>query len=158
MLINEIYQAFYALRNFVGENSHDAKEIATLAFEDTLALNANENEDILRIEELMDLVYAKDVNNDAEVEHALFVLCDKSKVMRELVEFQEKSEFVCNRLFKTIVATRPGSNVDGMVYTYDRITYEENVVLIFNNGHERKVNVTADSKWAIIKDVMAALE
>ena len=66
--------------------------------------------------------------------------------------WEDKAEIV-DRLQNLLKATRAGSDIDRLVLGGDRKT----VTIRSGDGSERRVNIEADSGYAIIKDVMNAI-
>ena len=66
--------------------------------------------------------------------------------------WEDKAEIV-DRLQNLLKATRAGNDIDRLVLSGDR----KAVTIRRRGGSERRVNVEADSGYAIIKDVMNAL-
>lgn len=66
--------------------------------------------------------------------------------------WEDKAEIV-DRLQNLLKATRAGSDIDRLVLGGDR----KAVTIRHRDGSERRVNIEADSGYAIIKDVMNAL-
>lgn len=66
--------------------------------------------------------------------------------------WEDKAEIVA-RLEKLLEATRAGSGIDGLELSEDRST----VVIRYTNGTWQRVNIVADSGYAIIKDVLYAI-
>ena len=67
--------------------------------------------------------------------------------------WEDKAEIV-DRLQNLLKATRAGNDIDRLVLGGDRKT----VTIRRGDGSERRVNIEADSGYAIIKDVMNALQ
>lgn len=65
----------------------------------------------------------------------------------------ENKENIVNKLKELLMETEAGSNIADMVLSgdYDKVT------IIFREGGSREVDVTGDSGYAIIMDVMKAL-
>jgi hypothetical protein len=68
---------------------------------------------------------------------------------------EENKEEIVQKLFEVLRITRAGSNLTSMEYKEEG--YDEYVVLTFDNGYSRMVNVSADSGKAMINDVLRYL-
>lgn len=71
--------------------------------------------------------------------------------------FVEDKLEICNALLQTLRLTRDGRDISYIVYENSPMRREEIVTLEFNDGNIRKINVTADSGTALIRDVLKAL-
>lgn len=85
-------------------------------------------------------VYGYYINTDAE---------------RAANERKQKADYVKRYLVPLLRAT--SDTIAAAVYTYDKNTHEEYVVLTFKNGYTKRKCVTADSLSAMVVDVMQGL-
>ena len=69
-------------------------------------------------------------------------------------EFEQKRQFVTRELSRCIVASHEG--VNHLEFEYHE-GGEESVIIRFDNGYIKTVNVTGDSSPAIMIDVLRAL-
>lgn len=75
-----------------------------------------------------------------------------------LQEMIEKRLFVENELSAMLRRACRGDWFVGLTYAFDGANEIVTVMYSLNDGrHETDVNVTADSRWAIAKDVMKAV-
>ena len=68
-------------------------------------------------------------------------------------EGKEDKEEITNRLFDVLHMTREFMELETLIYLKD----QEKVVARFEDGHEKKINVAADSGIQLIEDVMGRL-
>lgn len=71
-------------------------------------------------------------------------------------EDPENKTMICAWLTATLALTRQCSDLTLLTYKKDETTGEETVTAHFANG-QKKINVTADSGVAMIKDILRAL-
>ena len=76
---------------------------------------------------------------------------------RMLGETEDKGK-IAEELGKVIRMTRAGSDLLFLIYIIDAYTLDETVTAYFASGGTKRVNVTADSGWALIRDVAAQLD
>ena len=67
----------------------------------------------------------------------------------------ENKEEIVQKLFEVLRITKAGSNLIAM--EYEEEIYDEYVILTFDKGYRRIVDVTADSGKALINDVLRYL-
>lgn len=65
---------------------------------------------------------------------------------------KEYKQAICDLLLVTLNATRDGRDVVSLDYIKTDVS--EEVVVTFENGHQKRVNVACDSGTAMIKDIM----
>ena len=74
-----------------------------------------------------------------------------------MMYFYEDKETVVNMLFQTLKQTIAG--VDLVEMRYEMLNnYDEIVVLIYENGYRKSVNVSCDSGLALMRGVLRALD
>lgn len=66
-------------------------------------------------------------------------------------EIKNKQGFVENELCMTL--QRADNSIDEVLYNYDEAKASETVFVIYKNGYKKEINVTGDSKIAIMLDV-----
>ena len=64
---------------------------------------------------------------------------------------ENKKAFVENEL--SMALERADNSIDKVLYNYDEAKASETVFVIYKSGYKRKINVTGDSKIAIMLDV-----
>ena len=64
---------------------------------------------------------------------------------------ENKKSFVENEL--SMVLKRADNSIDKVLYNYDEAKASETVFVIYKNGYKKEINVTGDSKIAIMFDV-----
>lgn len=64
---------------------------------------------------------------------------------------ENKKSFVENEL--SMVLKRADNSIDKVLYNYDEAKASETVFVIYKNGYKKEINVTGDSKIAIMLDV-----
>ena len=67
---------------------------------------------------------------------------------------KEDKKWVCSYLYAALKATRHCSDLEDLIYYPDT----EEVIAVWENGSRKVINVACDSGWAMIKDIMRALE
>ena len=67
---------------------------------------------------------------------------------------KENTFILCQRLLKLVQATRAGADVVDIEYFRNNHTDDAHVNIIWASGHIKRVDVTADSGIAMIKDVL----
>lgn len=70
-------------------------------------------------------------------------------------ELAEKSRFV--KEFYEPLAKQINNAIKELVYVFDSITYEETLVVIYDSGYKKLINVTCDSLRAIVFDSIIKL-
>lgn len=68
---------------------------------------------------------------------------------------KSKQGFVENELCMAL--QRADNSIDEVIYDYDEEHDSETVLILYRNGNRKEVNVTADSKLAIMLDVSSVL-
>ena len=63
----------------------------------------------------------------------------------------DKKTFVENEL--SMALKRADNSIDEVFYCYDEAKASETVFVIYKSGYKREINVTGDSKIAIMLDV-----
>ena len=69
------------------------------------------------------------------------------------MEKRENKQEICNALVKVLKLTRDASDVADLIYNADN----ETVLVLFNLGGVRLINVAMDSGVAMIRDIMRGL-
>lgn len=64
---------------------------------------------------------------------------------------ENKKSFVENEL--SMALERADNSIDKVLYNYDEAKASETVFVIYKNGYKKEINVTGDSKIAIMLDV-----
>lgn len=64
---------------------------------------------------------------------------------------ENKKSFVENEL--SMALERADNSIDKVLYNYDEAKASETVFVIYKSGYKREINVTGDSKIAIMLDV-----
>ena len=64
---------------------------------------------------------------------------------------KSKQGFVENELCMAL--QRADNSIDKVLYNYDEAKASETVFVIYKNGYKKEINVTGDSKIAIMLDV-----
>ena len=64
---------------------------------------------------------------------------------------ENKKSFVENEL--SMALEKADNSIDKVLYNYDEAKASETVFVIYKSGYKRKINVTGDSKIAIMLDV-----
>ena len=64
---------------------------------------------------------------------------------------ENKKSFVENEL--SMALKRADNSIDKVLYNYDEAKASETVFVIYKNGYKKEINVTGDSKIAIMFDV-----
>ena len=64
---------------------------------------------------------------------------------------ENKKSFLENML--SMALERAGNSIDKVLYNYDEAKASETVFVIYKSGYKREINVTGDSKIAIMLDV-----
>ena len=67
---------------------------------------------------------------------------------------KENTFILCQRLLKLVQATRAGADVIDIEYFGNDHTDDAHVDITWVSGHTKRVDVTADSGIAMIKDVL----
>lgn len=71
---------------------------------------------------------------------------------------ENKSEITA-RLFEAVKATRAGEDIANMEYVNDPNSFgREHVVITYQTGYIKRVNVACDSGAALIRDVMREVD
>lgn len=70
---------------------------------------------------------------------------------------RENKARIVNQLFRLLRMTRDQEALVGLEYHKNEQTHDETVVATYRSGREQKINVTADSGIAMIRDVVRAL-
>ena len=151
-----IYEAFYDLRSIsdeVNNNAHGTeREIATQAFVDYVDFGDENTEAMTSfLESLGDL-------NNPDYRDGLITLRYESDFFNEVYKnvsrqsevLEEKREFVNCEL--TSLIYKVGNSIARLIYQYDN--GDEFVTIEYRNGHNQKVDVTADSLIALARDVL----
>lgn len=68
----------------------------------------------------------------------------------------ENKKRICVRLLGTLNLTRAGTGIVGL--EYEDHDGDESVVIRYVGGKSRRIDVTADSGTALIKDIIRAIE
>ena len=71
---------------------------------------------------------------------------------------REDKREVCEKLLQTLQVTRHLDDLVDLEYSGILTSGDEYVTAFFQNGSRKTINVTHDSGWALIKDVMKGLE
>ena len=71
---------------------------------------------------------------------------------------KENAFILCQRLLKLVQATRAGADVVDIEYFSNNHTDDAHVDITWASGHTKRVDVTADSGIAMIKDVLRHIE
>ena len=71
---------------------------------------------------------------------------------------KENTFILCQRLLKLVQATRAGTDVVDIEYFCNDHTDDAHVDITWASGHTKRVDVTADSGIAMIKDVLRHIE
>lgn len=69
----------------------------------------------------------------------------------------EDKRKICSLLLPVIQATRAGWDVTELEYCDNEFTDDEYVRIRFASGYTKKIDVTADSGTAMIKDIIKGL-
>jgi len=73
--------------------------------------------------------------------------------------FEAKKNFVARELSRCIAASHPGVvNLEYHLLDDGDRVQDEIVIIRFDSGYPKRVNVTADSLHAIVSDVLSALD
>lgn len=65
----------------------------------------------------------------------------------------EDKQTICDHLCKALRATRYGRDI--VVLTYAALSEtEERVIVTYKSGYSREINVSCDSGYAMIRDIM----
>lgn len=70
----------------------------------------------------------------------------------------ENKKDICEKLMKTLQATRYFKDLTGLEYSGVLPDGEEYVNALFRDGGRKTINVTCDSGYALIEDVMKGLK
>lgn len=71
---------------------------------------------------------------------------------------REDKTLITRKLFECLKCTRAGAEIEGLTYEGEsKLLGEEYVVIHYNNGYIRRVNVHMDSGTALISDVMSQI-
>lgn len=70
------------------------------------------------------------------------------------VNTMENKQAICNELCKVLQMTKYGADIVGLYYTDRGEEYPESVIVQYKCGYTKEVNVTMDSGYAMIKDIM----
>ena len=65
---------------------------------------------------------------------------------------EENKVEITQKLCELLQMTRFGADIAKMDYVTEN--YDETVIVTFNNGYQKRINVTADSGRAMIADVV----
>ena len=71
---------------------------------------------------------------------------------------KENTFILCQRLLKLVQATRAGADVIDIEYFSNDFTDDAHVDITWASGYTKRVDVTADSGIAMIKDVLRHIE
>ena len=71
---------------------------------------------------------------------------------------KENTFILCQRLLKLVQATKSGTNVIDIEYFDNGKTDDAHVDITWASGYTKRVDVTADSGIAMIKDVLRHIE
>ena len=66
----------------------------------------------------------------------------------------ENKEEIVKRLKLLLIVTRAGSNIADLILSEE----QDKVVILFRHGGCREVNVAADSGYALVIDVLTAIQ
>lgn len=66
----------------------------------------------------------------------------------------EDKQIICDKLLATLQATRGGSDLESIQYEVSKDGIVEIVTLTHTGGWQKRINVSADSGVAMIRDVM----
>ena len=70
---------------------------------------------------------------------------------------EENKQEICNLLLKALQATRSQSDLISLEYSQDEMLGVERVTAKYADGFTRRIDVTADSGIALIRDVAGRL-
>ena len=151
-----IYEAFYDLRCISDEINNHAhgteREIATQAFADCIDLGDENTEAMTSFLEslgnLNDVNYKEGLDTLREGSGFFNAVYEKVSVQSKVLE--EKRQFVNCEL--TSLVYKVDSSVALLRYEYEN--GDEFVTIEYRNGHNQKVDVTADSLVALARDVL----
>lgn len=66
----------------------------------------------------------------------------------------EDKKVICNSLLKALQETRQFDNLVELNYEKRKEGRLEIVTAVFANGNKREINVTLDSGWSMLKDII----
>lgn len=66
----------------------------------------------------------------------------------------EDKQAICNEFCKVLQMTTYGSDIEALHYCRQGIEYPESVIVQYQSGYSREINVTMDSGYAMLKDIM----
>lgn len=66
---------------------------------------------------------------------------------------EENKQMICNRLLDALVLTRYGCDLESLIYNSD----DEIVTITYKNGYKRYTDVSCDSGYAMIKDILSGV-
>ncbi len=70
-------------------------------------------------------------------------------------EWEDKQK-ICNRLCETLRATLWGCDIESLTYIHHS-TDEQEVVVKYRNGYRKRIDVSCDSGFGMIKDILRGL-
>ena len=66
----------------------------------------------------------------------------------------ENKQEICNELCKVLQMTRDGADIVKLIYCHQGLEYPESVIVQYKSGYSKEINVSMDSGYAMIKDIM----
>ncbi len=66
----------------------------------------------------------------------------------------ENKQAICKELCKVLQMTTYGSDIVALHYYSQWWEYPESVIVTYNSGYSKEINVSMDSGYAMIKDIM----
>lgn len=66
----------------------------------------------------------------------------------------ENKQAICKELCKVLQMTTYGSDIVALHYYSQGWEYPESVIVTYNSGYSKEINVSMDSGYAMIKDIM----
>ena len=76
---------------------------------------------------------------------------------KELNELIEQKKAFC-KAYCELINSHTRQHLESIDYKFDEETYEEWAVIRFNQYRTEKVNVSCDSRWGMMMDIMEELE
>ncbi len=66
----------------------------------------------------------------------------------------EDKQTICNELCKVLQMTTYGVDIVRLTYCRQGLEYPESVIVQYKSGYSKEINVSMDSGYAMIKDIM----
>ncbi len=73
-----------------------------------------------------------------------------------MLDGMEDKQKICNRLCETLRATLWGCDIESLTYIHHS-TDEQEVVVKYRNGYRKRIDVSCDSGFGMIKDILRGL-